>query len=68
VGLVTTVGHFYDGPLSNHNKLWADSKILAIEMEISILLVIASIRGIRAGTTPLLLFSFIHFVSFYFYN
>eukprot|EP00026_Physarum_polycephalum_P014388 Phypoly_transcript_14895.p1 GENE.Phypoly_transcript_14895~~Phypoly_transcript_14895.p1 ORF type:complete len:259 (+),score=19.83 Phypoly_transcript_14895:27-779(+) len=49
VGLVTTVGHFYDGPLGNHNKLWADSKILAIEMEISILLVIASIRGIRAG-------------------
>jgi len=49
VGLVTTVGHFYDGPLGNNNKLWADSKILAIEMEISILLVIASIRGIRAG-------------------
>jgi len=49
VGLVTTVGHFYDGPLGNQNRLWADSKILAIEMEISILLIIASIRGIRAG-------------------
>jgi len=49
VGLVTTVGHFYDGPLGNHNKMWADAKVLAIEMEISILLVIASIRGIRAG-------------------
>jgi len=49
VGLVCTVGHFYDGPLGNHNRLWADAKVLAIEMEISILLVIASIRGIRAG-------------------
>lgn len=46
---MTTVGHFYDGPSGNHNRLWADSKILAIEMEISILLIIASIRGIRAG-------------------
>jgi len=51
VGLVATVGHFYDGPLGNHNKLWADAKVLAIEMEIAILLVIASLRGIRAGAT-----------------
>eukprot|EP01111_Echinosteliopsis_oligospora_P006839 TRINITY_DN2122_c0_g1_i1.p1 TRINITY_DN2122_c0_g1~~TRINITY_DN2122_c0_g1_i1.p1 ORF type:complete len:251 (+),score=89.14 TRINITY_DN2122_c0_g1_i1:76-828(+) len=49
VGLVCTVGHFYDGPLGNKNELWATSKILAIEMEISVLLVIASLRGIRAG-------------------
>jgi len=49
VGLVTTVGHFYDGPLGNKNKMWAEAKVLAIEMEISILLVIASLRGIRAG-------------------
>jgi len=49
VGLVVTSGHFYDGPLGNHNRMWADAKVLAIEMEISILLVIASIRGIRAG-------------------
>eukprot|EP01112_Ceratiomyxa_fruticulosa_P012618 TRINITY_DN3503_c0_g1_i1.p1 TRINITY_DN3503_c0_g1~~TRINITY_DN3503_c0_g1_i1.p1 ORF type:complete len:266 (+),score=67.06 TRINITY_DN3503_c0_g1_i1:167-964(+) len=49
VGVVTTVGHFYDGPLGNKNKLWAASKVLAIEMEVAILLVIASLRGIRAG-------------------
>eukprot|EP01113_Clastostelium_recurvatum_P006399 TRINITY_DN1288_c0_g1_i2.p2 TRINITY_DN1288_c0_g1~~TRINITY_DN1288_c0_g1_i2.p2 ORF type:complete len:266 (-),score=82.14 TRINITY_DN1288_c0_g1_i2:3-800(-) len=49
VGIVTTVGHFYDGPAGNNNKLWASAKVLAIEMEISILLVIASLRGIRAG-------------------
>ncbi|KYQ90106.1 uridine phosphorylase [Tieghemostelium lacteum] len=49
VGIITTVGHFFDGPLGNHNKLWARSKVLAIEMEASILLIIASLRGIRAG-------------------
>ncbi|KAM9978552.1 hypothetical protein ACTFIY_012308 [Dictyostelium cf. discoideum] len=49
VGIITTVGHFFDGPLGNHNKLWARSKVLAIEMEASILFIVASLRGIRAG-------------------
>ncbi|EGG16545.1 uridine phosphorylase [Cavenderia fasciculata] len=49
VGIITTVGHFFDGPLGNHNKLWARSRVLAIEMEASILYIIASLRGIRAG-------------------
>jgi len=49
VGIVVTAGHFYDGPLGNKNQLWANAKVLAIEMEISTLLVIASLRGIRAG-------------------
>eukprot|EP01132_Coremiostelium_polycephalum_P002871 gene2871-3568_t len=49
VGLITTVGHFFDGPLGNHNKLWARSRVLAIEMEASILFIIAGLRGIRAG-------------------
>ncbi|EGC34529.1 uridine phosphorylase [Dictyostelium purpureum] len=49
VGIITTVGHFFDGPLGNHNKLWARSKVLAIEMEASVLFIVASLRGIRAG-------------------
>jgi len=49
IGLVCTVGHFYDGPLGNQNKLWQSAKVLAIEMEVSTLLVIASLRGIKAG-------------------
>jgi len=49
VGLVTTVGTFYDGPNGNQNRLWQSAKVLAIEMEISTLLIVASIRGIRAG-------------------
>jgi len=49
VGLIATVGTFYDGPSGNQNKLWQSAKVLAIEMEVSTLLVVASIRGIRAG-------------------
>ncbi|GAM28144.1 hypothetical protein SAMD00019534_113200 [Acytostelium subglobosum LB1] len=49
VGIITTVGHFFDGPLGNHNKLWARSRVLAIEMEASILFIVSSLRGIRAG-------------------
>ena len=37
-------GTFYDGPLGNQNRLWEAAKVLAIEMEISTLLVIASLR------------------------
>jgi uridine phosphorylase len=49
VGLIATVGCFYDGPIGNNNKLWQSAKVLGIEMEVSTLLVVASIRGIRAG-------------------
>jgi len=49
VGLLATVGTFYDGPLGNQNTLWRDAKVLAVEMEVSTLLVVASLRGIRAG-------------------
>lgn len=34
LGLVTTVGHFYDGPLGAKNELWRDARVLAIEMEV----------------------------------
>ena len=49
VGLCVTEGTFYDGPLGNNNALWRDAKAKAIEMEASVLFVIASIRGIKAG-------------------
>eukprot|EP01121_Diplochlamys_sp_Union-15-3_P015425 TRINITY_DN5095_c0_g1_i2.p1 TRINITY_DN5095_c0_g1~~TRINITY_DN5095_c0_g1_i2.p1 ORF type:complete len:259 (+),score=36.90 TRINITY_DN5095_c0_g1_i2:68-844(+) len=49
VGLCTTEGPFYDGPLGNKNDFWRKSGVLAIEMEVSVLYVIASIRGIQAG-------------------
>lgn len=49
VGIVTTEGKFYDGPLGNNNKLWEDSGVLGVEMEVSVLMVIGSLRGIKTG-------------------
>jgi len=49
-GLCVTEGPFYDGPLGNQNQLWQSANVAAIEMEVSVLLVIASIRGIKAGS------------------
>eukprot|EP01120_Amphizonella_sp_Union-15-10_P000766 TRINITY_DN10792_c0_g1_i1.p1 TRINITY_DN10792_c0_g1~~TRINITY_DN10792_c0_g1_i1.p1 ORF type:complete len:274 (+),score=56.97 TRINITY_DN10792_c0_g1_i1:55-876(+) len=49
VGLCTTEGPFYDGPLGNKNDFWRKAGVLAIEMEVSVLYVIASLRGIQAG-------------------
>jgi len=48
-GIIVTEGVFYDGKLGNSNSLWASAGVLAVEMEASVLFVIASIRGIRAG-------------------
>jgi uridine phosphorylase len=35
--------------LGNQNELWAKIGVKAIEMEVSTLFVIASLRGVRAG-------------------
>jgi len=48
-GIILTVGNFYDGPLGNKNELWAKANVVAIEMEVAVLFVIASLRGARAG-------------------
>jgi len=48
-GIIVSMGHFYDGPLENKSRMWANAHCLGIEMEVSGLFVIASIRGIRAG-------------------
>lgn len=49
LGVCVTDGPFYEGPLGNRNELWAKSGVIAIEMEVSVLLVIASLRGVKAG-------------------
>lgn len=48
-GVVLTEALFYDGPLGNNNQFWAKCGVLAVEMEASVLFVLASIRGIKAG-------------------
>jgi len=48
-GIVVTEGPFYGGVLEGRNELWQRAKVFAVEMEISVLFVIASLRGVRAG-------------------
>jgi len=49
VGLCLTEGGFYDGPLGNQNQFWASCGVKAVEMEVSVLFVICSLRGVKAG-------------------
>lgn len=49
VGIITTEGKFYDGPIGNNNKLWETCGVIGVEMEVAVLMVIGSIRGIRTG-------------------
>lgn len=48
-GITVTLDVFFNGPVEIPHKLYKASGALAVEMEISALYVIASLRGIRAG-------------------
>lgn len=48
-GIITTSGLFYQGLLPTNNRLFSDAGVLAMENEASVLFVIASVRGIKAG-------------------
>jgi len=48
-GLCLSEGCFYDGPLGNLNTFWQKSNVCCVEMECSVLFVIAQIRGVKAG-------------------
>lgn len=48
-GLVLTLSAFYPGVLELPHKLYAQARVVAVEMECSALFVIAALHGIRAG-------------------
>jgi len=48
-GVILSEGCFYDGPLGNQFPLWAKCGVLGVEMEASVLFVIAGIRGVKCG-------------------
>lgn len=48
-GVVLTQAHLYPGLLPSTIDLWRMAGAIAIEMEYAVLLVIASLRGVRAG-------------------
>lgn len=49
VGPVLTVAAFYPGLLGLPNRLYSDAGVLAVEMEVAALFVVASLRGVGAG-------------------
>jgi uridine phosphorylase len=49
IGLVLSEGTFYPGLLPSETETWATAGALAIEMEASMLLTVAGLRGVRAG-------------------
>ncbi len=48
-GIITTSGLFYTGILPTNNRVLAQAGVLAMENEASVLLTIASVRGVKAG-------------------
>jgi len=49
VGLALTQAAFYPGLLPLQHELWMAGGVVCVEMELATLLVIASLRGVRAG-------------------
>jgi len=48
-GIIVTEGPFYGGVLPGKNELWQKAGVNAVEMELSVLFVISSLRGILSG-------------------
>jgi uridine phosphorylase len=49
IGLCISNGTFYAGEIDRQYQMWAKAGVLAVEMEVSMLLTIAGMRGVRAG-------------------
>ena len=49
MGIVWTHANFIPGLLPNMRDMWMQANVIGVEMELSCLLVIASLRGARAG-------------------
>ena len=49
LGIARTSAAFYPGVLMPETQMWMAAKVIAVEMELATLLVIASLRGVRAG-------------------
>ena len=49
VGVVMTKAAFYPGALPDDREVWAKAHLAGVEMELATLLIIAALRGVRAG-------------------
>jgi len=48
-GVVLTNANFYPGLIDDSKAMWLDAGVVAVEMELATLFVMASLRGLRAG-------------------
>ena len=48
-GIILTNANFYPGLLTDPSGMWMDAGVVAVEMELATLLVMAGLRGLRAG-------------------
>lgn len=48
-GIVITKAAFYSGAVPDNGAIWAQAHLVGVEMELATLLVVAGLRGIRAG-------------------
>lgn len=48
-GIVITKAAFYPGAVADEGAVWAQAHLAGVEMELATLLVVAGLRGIRAG-------------------
>ncbi len=48
-GITLTQANFYPGLIEDSMRTWMDAGVIAVEMELATLLVMAGVRGLRAG-------------------
>jgi uridine phosphorylase len=48
-GVVMTKAAFYPGALPDQREVWAHAHLAGVEMELATLLIVAALRGVRAG-------------------
>lgn len=49
VGVVMTKAAFYPGALPDRRETWSQARLVGVEMELAALLIVAALRGVRAG-------------------
>lgn len=48
-GIVITKASFFAGAVADNSTVWAQARLAGVEMELATLLVVAGLRGVRAG-------------------
>lgn len=49
IGVIMTKAAFYQGALPDQAEVWSQAHLVGVEMELATLLIVAALRGVRAG-------------------